>query len=120
MVQLTLIKDKFGLYDVQEFKGIPLDTLAEFLTEDGSEWIDNDDAHYEQDPFINWLNDKNPKNTWTGGNSMEMLKRGEKVYSRLAISSKSRRLFTKFFHFKRNYDQCAKTMVPHFSYEATC
>lgn len=82
MTQIILKKNVFDLYSVVEFKNNPLDILADFLVRDGSEFIDYNDANYLTDPYIAWLGDKNPKNAWIGGNTMEMIKRNNKVFVR--------------------------------------
>lgn len=80
MLQLVLRKNHFDLYSVAKFTGTPLDALADFLVSDGSEWIDYNDAHYEHDPYIVWLRDKNQRDYWAGGNSMEMIKHGNRIF----------------------------------------
>lgn len=78
---ITLKKDSFDLYRVEKFQNIPLDALADFLIRDGSFAIDFSNAPYfENDAFIAWLRDKDPQNDWIGGNTMEMVKKGNKIF----------------------------------------
>ena len=80
MAFIALKKTRLDHYKIVAFKGIPLDTLADFLKGDAAEWNGSDNSDFEQDLYVMWLRDRDPKNNWTGGNTMEMVKQDNRVY----------------------------------------
>ena len=78
MNKIILKKNIFDLYSVLKFRGTPLDALADFLIRDSLQAFD--EANFEESFFIKWLEDRKLENGRTGGNTMDMEKRGKRVY----------------------------------------
>lgn len=80
MNSLLLKKTPSDLYRVEKPTGTFLHGLADFLTGDALQGIDFNNYAPESSFFLRWLADSNPENDWTGGNTMGLIKRDNRIF----------------------------------------